>query len=662
MKQWFMTLASIGIAIATTAVAGAGQLVEPPALMPLVESGKLPPLAQRLPDNPAILAMNLTGQSPGRHGGTLNTIMARSKDVRLMVVYGYARLVKFNRKLELVPDILERIDVEEGKVFTLHLRPGHKWSDGKPFTSEDFRYYWQDVANNKDLSPFGPDNRLVVDGELPKVEIIDETTVRYSWSKPNPFFLPALAGAAPLYIYRPAHYLKAFHARYADPARLARLVKKAGVRNWAALHHRRDRQYRNDNPALPTLQPWVAVTRAPSERFIFRRNPYYHRVDPEGRQLPYIDRVTVDIVASSIIPAKTGAGDADLQARGLRFDNYTFLKQAEKRNDYTVRLWRTAKGSHMALYPNLNVADPAWRALMRDVRFRRALSLGINRHEVNQVIYFGLALEGGDAPLPVSPLYRKAYTKAWARLDIAEANRLLDEIGLTERNGDGIRLMPDGRPLNIIVETAGESTEQTDVLELVADSWKRIGIKLFSKPSQREVFRNRIFSGQTMMSIWAGLENGIPTPDMSPDELAPTSQQQLQWPKWGQYFQSEGKAGEAPDMAIPERLIALNRAWRGATDTAARARIWHAMLKLYTDQAYSIGVVGGVLQPVVVGNRLRNVPKSGVYNWDPGAYFGLYRPETFWFVDGRRRRKTSALPRDGARRTGRRWARLRTTD
>ena len=114
-------------------------------------------------------------------------------------------------------------------------------------------------------------------------------------------------------------------------------------------------------------------------------------------------------------------------------------------------------------------------------------------------------------------------------------------------------------------------------------------------------------------------------------------------------------------MAIPKRLIALNRAWRDAPDKAARARIWQAMLKLYTDQAYSIGIVGGVLQPVVVSNRLRNVPKSGVYNWDPGAYFGLYRPETFWFVGGRRR-KTSALPRDGARPPGRRRARLRTTD
>lgn len=638
----------------------AGRMVykESPILGRLVAAGKLPPVAERLPETPLVVDFKTTGRRIGRYGGNLHFLRGRARDVRHMVVFGYARLVVYNQKLDIVPDILQRIVVEKGRRFTLYLRKGHKWSDGKPFTSEDFRFYWQDVANNKMLSPFGPDNRLIVDGELPKVEIIDKTTVRYSWSKPNPFFLPALAGAAPLYIYRPAHYLKAFHARYADPARLARMVKAAGVRNWAALYYRHDRQYRDDNPDMPTLQPWVATTQAPSERFIFKRNPYFHRVDPEGRQLPYIDRVTVDIVAPTIIPTKTGAGDADLQARGLRFDNYTFLKQAAKRNGYSVRLWRTAKGSHVALYPNLNVADPAWRALMRDVRFRRALSLGINRHEVNQVIYFGLALEGGDAPLPDSPLYRKAYTDAWARLDIAEANRLLDAIGLTKRNSDGIRLMADGRPLNIIVETAGESTEQTDVLELVGDSWKRIGIKLFAKPSQREVFRNRIFSGQTMMSVWSGLENGIPTPNMSPGELAPTSQQQLQWPKWGQYFQSEGKVGVAPDMTIPKRLLALNQEWRDAPDKAARARIWNAMLALYTNQVFSIGIVGGVLQPVVVNDRLRNVPVTGVYNWDPGAYFGMYRPETFWFVGGTRH-KTAASPRAGAR-PGRRWARLRT--
>ena len=169
------------------------------------------------------------------------------------------------------------------------------------------------------------------------------------------------------------------------------------------------------------------------------------------------------------------------------------LKSAEARNDYSVRLWRTAKGSHFALFPNLNVVDDTWRALVRDVRFRRALSLAINRYEINQVLFYGLGRQAQDTVLPGSPLYRDAYANAWTDYDIDRANALLDEIGLTAHDSDGVRLLPDGRLLEIIVETAGESTEQTDVLELIRDSWAKVGVKLFTKPSQRQVFRNRIY-------------------------------------------------------------------------------------------------------------------------------------------------------------------------
>ena len=114
----------------------------------------------------------------------------------------------------IVPDILESIDVKDERVFTMKLRKGHRWSDGQPFTAEDFRYFWEDVANNKELSPTGPPSDLLVDGEPPKVEVLDKQTVRYSWSKPNPDFLPRMAGASPLFIFRPAHYLKQFHSKY----------------------------------------------------------------------------------------------------------------------------------------------------------------------------------------------------------------------------------------------------------------------------------------------------------------------------------------------------------------------------------------------------------------------------------------------------------------
>ena len=158
------------------------------------------------------------------------------------------------------------------------------------------------------------------------------------------------------------------------------------------------------------------------------------------------------IADSKIIPAKTGAGESDLQARYLRFDDFTFLKRGQKRHGYKVHQWQTATGAHIALYPNLNNRDPIWRKLFRDVRFRRALSLGIDRHEINEVMYYGLASEGANTVLPRSPLYKKEFRRAWSYFDPEEANRLLDEIGLTTRDSEGYRLLPNGERLEIIVE------------------------------------------------------------------------------------------------------------------------------------------------------------------------------------------------------------------
>lgn len=609
-------------------------LEEPPVFLDAVEVGDLPPITERIPSEPSLVALDKNGLSPGSYGGSIRTIMGRAKDIRMMVVYGYARLVGYDRKYRLKADILRAYEVEEGRRFTLHLRKGHRWSDGHPFTTEDFRYFWEDVATDPDISPYGAPAELLVDGQLPTFEVIDALTVRYTWHKANPFFLPALAGASPLFIYRPAHYLKPFHAKYANKEKLTHKVKKAHKQTWRALHFAHDRQYRYDLPDLPTLQPWVNVTPPPSDRFVFKRNPFYHRIDTNGRQLPYADEFVMTIAGAKLIAAKTGSGEADLQARSLQFKNYTFLKRGEKRNGFTVRRWLSAMGAQMALYPNLNAADPGWNKLLKDVRFRRALSLGIDRHEINQVVYFGLGLEGNNTILPESPLYKAPYRKKWASYDVDKANALLDQIGLTERDDDGVRLLPDGRNLEIIVESAGEDSDQADVLQLIKDSWSKLGIKLFTKLTRREILRRRVLAGATIMSVWYGLENGVPTADSSPAELVPSRNDQLQWPRWGHYELTEGQGGEKTDYPPATRLVELNEAWIEATSEEAREKIWHEILKINADQVFTIGLVAGIPQPVVVNNALRNVPEKGVYNWDPGAHFGIYRPDTFWFEKG----------------------------
>ena len=296
--------------------------------------------------------------------------------------------------------------------------------------------------------------------------------------------------------------------------------------------------------------------------------------------------------------------------------------------------WHDGRGSAFVLFPNLNVSDPAWRALNRDPRFRRALSLGIDRHEINEVVYYGLGKEGGNTVLPQSELYKPEFRAAYADHDPKAANALLDAIGLTKRDSEGFRLLPDGRPLTIIVDLAGQIAEEPDVMELVGDQWRAIGVRLFTKPSALDVFRNRIFAGESLMSVWTGFDDGIATADSMPDELAPVLQQDYQWPKWGQYYETRGMSGEPPDLPEAKELLGLMDKWRAAGDTASRRAVWERMLQIYADQVFTIGIVSDVPQPVVVSRRLHNVPEQAIYAFDPGAYFGIYHPDLFWLEPG----------------------------
>jgi peptide/nickel transport system substrate-binding protein len=566
----------------------------------------------------------------GHTGGELKTLIGRARDTRLLQVYGNARLVGYDMDLRLVPDLLGDFQVEEGRIFTFRLRQGHEWSDGQPFTTDDFRFWWEDVAHNPKLMPSGPPIQMLVDGEPPKVEIVDKATIRFSWSQPNPFFLPALAGPDAVYIYLPAHYLKPFHEKYADPAALEQAIKQTESRDWAQLFGRKERMKEFDNPDMPTLAPWKIATKTPADRFIAERNPNFHRVDANGQALPYIERIIMDVVDNKLIPIKTGAGETDLQARGLFFKDYTFLKESEGRSGLKTLLWREARGAHLALYPNLNASDPVWQKLFRDLRFRKALALAVDREAVNQYLYFGLATPANNTITPDSPLYTDEVGTACLGFDVEAANHLLDQIGLTA-GPDGMRKLPDGRPLELVVETAGEDSEQADVLELVRDSYAKIGLKLHTKPSDRDVLRNRIFSGDALMTIWYGWDNGVPTADTPPNNFAPVSQfDQPMWPKWGQFYETKGASGEKPALPEAAQLMELYKNWGVSTDTSEREKIWHEMLRIFSSQCYTISVVGNVMQPIAVRQSLQNLPEEAIYNWEPQSQFGIYLPDTWW--------------------------------
>lgn len=611
-----------------------GTLVETPVLAEAVAAGELPPVAERVPADPLIVDLSAKGRDFGTHGGSLRTMVSRSKDVRQMVVYGYARLVGYDDRYELKPDLLSDIEITNDRRFVMRLRAGHKWSDGMPFTSADFAYWWEKVANHPELSPNGPPDFLLVNGKSPKVSFPDPLTIIYEWDAPNPYFLQTLASASPVFIYRPAHYLKQFHYEFADPDALIQAVKAGRVKSWAALHNNLDNMYKFDNPDLPTLQPWMSAGDQTGSRRVYLRNPFYHRIDSQGRQLPYIDQVEMFIVSSGLIAAKANAGEADLQGRGLDFRDVSILKKGEAEGgNYNTYLWANGVSSQIAIYPNLNFGDPVWRAVLRDVRFRRALSIGIDRRMINRALYFGLGTEGGMTALSKSPLFEVANLTAWSIYDVDWANRLLDEVGLTERGADGIRLLPDGRPMHFVVETAGEAQEVENALQIIVDTWRDIGIKLIIRTTDRDILRNRVNSGAAMASVWYGWDNGLPTATTPPDYLAPRSQDFFAWPKWGQYYQTGGKAGEPPDMPDPLRLMELSKSWETAATDAERKAIWHNMLAIHADQQYGIGIVTESPQPIVVSKRLRNVPEAAKWAWDPGAHFGVHRIDEFYFAD-----------------------------
>jgi peptide/nickel transport system substrate-binding protein len=606
---------------------------EVPALAARVASGEVPPVARRLPERPLVVPTE-----PGAtYGGELRMLIGTPKDLKLCFVYGYARLVRFDRQYQLAPDLAERVDVREGgRSFTIVLRRGHRWSDGQPFTSADFQYWWEHVANNEELSPGGPPPLLLVDGEAPRVSFPDAWTVQYRWSKPNNIFLLDQASASPTVLYRPAHYLRQFHKAFTDAEKLKKMARAERRRNWAALHNKRDAMYVMDNPELPTLQPWKPTVGPPAMVYAAERNPFFHRVDQQGRQLPYIDRLTLILADKAVISVKASTGEADLQARYLSFDQVTFLRRNEQQAGYRVFLWDTGIPSSVAIYPNLTTMDEAMRPLLLDRRFRHALSLGINRDEINKILYYGFGVVGQNTVLR-SPVAQEDPRLAYARYDPREANRLLDAMGLTARDGKGYRLRPDGHRLDLIVETSGESSEHTDVLELVREMWGDLGIELLVRPSQLEVFRRRVFSGEAVMSAYNGnFGFGFPTVAMNPDWLAPVSTQHLQWSRWGAYYEAKGKQGEAPSLPSARRLVQLYDRWLVSADRAEQGRVWAEMLDINAEEVFTIGIVGGALQPVVVRNGLRGLPERGIYAWDPGAHFGIYNPETFYWQGGQR--------------------------
>ncbi|HPC77171.1 MAG TPA: ABC transporter substrate-binding protein, partial [bacterium] len=451
---------------------------EAPQLTELVKSGKILPVKERLPKEPLVI---VPVEEVGRYGGTWRRAAIGIADASIIETKLTAEgLVRTNPDgSKIVPNLAKRWEISrDGRVYTFYLREGLRWSDGEPFTADDITFWFNDIISNKELTPITP-AWLTTAGKPVSVEKVDKYVVRFTFQQPNGVFLWQLSYDG---IYNkpfaPAHYLKQFHPSYVSKEELEKKAKEAGFNFWYQLFSNKNSW---QNTEKPTINAWM-VSRITSTQVICERNPYYWKVDTAGNQLPYIDKIVMDIVQDAeILNMRATAGELDMQERHIYLSNYTLFMENREKGNYRVLKWTTASGADPMLYVNQTVQDPVLRKIFQDVRFRQALSLAINREEINKLFYFGLGKPRQASLISQSPYYDPEWEKAYVEYDLERANKLLDEMGL-KKGPDGFRLRPDGKTLAITLEfTAFPGATTADVIALIAKYWEKLGIKVAVK-------------------------------------------------------------------------------------------------------------------------------------------------------------------------------------
>ena len=287
--------------------------------------------------------------------------------------------------------------------------------------------------------------------------------------------------------------MKQFHRDTRGLAKLEAMAENAGFELWKQLFEDM-RDWRN--PDIPRLWPWIVVAPPPARPAVLERNPYYWKVDPDGNQLPYIDRMTFEIFDAETINLKAINGEMGMQGRHLQFQNYPLFMEGQKKGDYRIVHWINGSAGANILALNLNHRDPVLKKVIEDHRFRKALSHALNREELNEADYFGIGKPRQVCPPPSSPFYDAEYERAYIEYDPDRANDLLDQMGLTRRE-DGLRLRPDGAPIKLYIETTSLNNR---ILELVASYWTAVGCRQKSRRKRGSCFTS---AKRDCCTMWA---------------------------------------------------------------------------------------------------------------------------------------------------------------
>lgn len=610
-----------------------GRYGEAPMLAALVASGELPPIEQRLPESPRVLEV----EEIGAYGGALQQVRdLDSSDWLAWVMTKEPLTIVSPDLLSTLPNVAREFSVSaDGTTITFKLRRGMRWSDGEPFGVDDIMFWYEDLISNKELTP-EPISYFTRNNELLIVRRVDDETVTFSFSQPNSPFVDMIGTWWMYFVpqYAPKHYLSQFHPTYADRAELDELVRSEGFASWPELYQSKDCVGHPSNgvndPACPTLAPWLFQDpkTAPVQTAV--RNPYYWKVDPEGNQLPYIDRVERPLISDTEAwLLKVVAGEEDVVI-GSFLDpgkNFTFLKENESRGGYTVKSftwWR----NHSALYFNHTTADPVKAALYADKDFRVALSHAIDRDEINGLLFGGRYAPSQLAPNSGPPFHgERDMFKQFIEYDPETANRMLDEIGLAARGRDGFRLGPDGNALQFILYHPSWPPENPDIGELVRGYWAEVGINLAVKALDDAAYAAINESDETDLRLRVGYYVGPPmVPIMSPNLFAGNFETEPEWSSW---LNTNGESGVEPPADV-KRLREIQNEIYAEPDPQKQLDLYDEAFKIHTDNLWELGILEWDAETsfsYVQNDRIGNVPEPM-----PGEIIPAQR--SAWFIKG----------------------------
>ncbi len=583
---------------------------EAPQLADLVASGALPPLGERLPVEPAVMRPL---DEVGAYGGTFRRAWRGPGDhwgirqeLREQWVY-----VDINGEIQ--PNVPKDFEItNDGKTFVFYMREGMRWSDGEPVTAHDSIFWW-DMKLDEEMYHVHR-QEFIVDGNKPVVELIDDYTWSITFSSPHPTFLEAVAMEGRADFLAPKHYLAQFYPKYTPMEEVQQRVEEAGYTDWTRLLNDRY-QIPQTTHERPVIWAWYPINNPASEAYTFERNPYYWKVDSAGNQLPYINRyVNENVSDPELMLMKMLAGDITLQARHVGLADYPVLMQNAERGNYSViTMTPDATGANFALHFNLNHKDPVKRELFQNPRFKQAVSVAIDREEINELLFLGLGTPQQAVFSQSGFFWDEDWANHYAQYDPNLANEILDEIGLP-MGADGIRQLPDGRPLEIYVEDSDGGN--VDGLQLIASYWGDVGVRLHINTPERSLYYERVQgSGDFDLAVWSW---GFSRPDIR--ETMPVVWHHA--PFWQRWFETDGVEGEEPPAEV-QHIHSLLRQARSSFTIQERREIFEEVIQFHKDNMYVIGVVGELPGLMVASNNLGNVlplTRDRIYNESRAMY------------------------------------------